>query len=210
MSKEEKTERSRSWLITAPADGEFAYSREEITDALETYDAYAGQLEEGETGYRHWQILLENREPVRFSTLRRKLPHSHLEPRRGSVAQALAYVTKDDSRVEDEPRLEKGTIRAPEQGRRTDLEGIRERILSSELSLNQLLLELPHAASHVQMCRALIDARDSQRWGNTTRDVHVSVLYGATGTGKTRAIYQDRAFSEVYRVTHYGPGSFDG
>ena len=68
--------------------------REEIEEALEQY-SYIGQLEEGEGGsYRHWQLLIDgNTSPIRFSTLKNKLPTAHLEPRRGPIQQAIDYLS---------------------------------------------------------------------------------------------------------------------
>ena len=61
-------------------------SRKEIEEALAQY-SYLGQLEEGEEdGYRPWQLLIDgNTSPIRFSTLKNKLPTGHLEPRRGPM-----------------------------------------------------------------------------------------------------------------------------
>ncbi|WP_445293067.1 hypothetical protein [Corynebacterium sp. KPL2825] len=49
----------------------------------------------GKSGYLHWQIYLSHDQPIRFSTLKNKLPTAHLEPRRGTAREAVAYVTKE-------------------------------------------------------------------------------------------------------------------
>lgn len=99
-----KTTQSRSWMATVSAE---KMSRKEIEEALAQY-SYLGQLEEGEEdGYRPWQLLIDgNTSPIRFSTLKNKLPTGHLEPRRGPIQQAIEYVTKETTRVTGEPRLE--------------------------------------------------------------------------------------------------------
>lgn len=66
-----------------------------------------GQLEAGsETGRWHWQLYLETTESMRISTvvniLKRifgKSTSVRVEVRRGSQQQAIAYVTKEESRI---------------------------------------------------------------------------------------------------------------
>ena len=56
-----------------------------------------GQLEKGEAGTPHYQLML-NTGQVRFSAVKKAFPRAHIEPARN--AQALgAYVTKEDTRV---------------------------------------------------------------------------------------------------------------
>lgn len=59
----------------------------------------AGQGEEGEGGYRHWQLVAYFATKVTLSGAKRSFPTtSHLEPTRSSAARA--YVWKEETRVE--------------------------------------------------------------------------------------------------------------
>ena len=61
------------------------------------------------------------------------------------------------------------------------------------------------------MTADLVAARDRARLGEGTRNVQVRVIFGDTGTGKTRAAIEGlRRLGSVCRVTHWGPGAFDG
>lgn len=194
----EKTKQSRSWLLTVPAKD---YDREYVEEALSNY-AYMGQLEEGKSGYRHWQILIENPHAIRFTTLKNLIPKAHIEPRAGSLRQAAEYVTKEDSRVEGEPPLENGRIVITnEQGRRKDVEVIREAILEENKSVDQVLLDFPEAARMQAYVRELVSARDRRNARGIMRDVEVIYLYGEPGTGKTHWVYAN--FPDLYRVTDY-------
>lgn len=210
MSKED---RSRRWMLTVPAEGEKGVSRDELEQALEAYDSHLGQMERGEGGtdYVHWQVLLVHSEPIRFSTLKRKLPTAHLETAR-DLAKCVAYVQKADTRVEDEPPLIKGLIEVgPGQGHRSDLDALRARILDGQETVDELLLDDSGAWRHGRMTSDLVAARDRARLGSGTRDVQVRVAYGDTGTGKTSAALAGlQALGSVCRVTHWGPGAFDG
>lgn len=205
------TDRARRWMLTVPAEGEKGVSRDKLEAALEPYAAYLGQMEQGEGGYLHWQLLVVHDQPIRFSTLKRKLPTAHLETAR-ELVKCVAYVQKADTRVEDEPPLVKGLIEVgPGQGHRSDLDDLRARILDGRETVDDLLMSNATAWRHGRMTADLVAARDRARLGSGTRKVHVRVIFGDTGTGKTRAAIDGLSrLGTVYRVTHWGPGAFDG
>jgi len=61
-----------------------------------------GQLELGhETGIHHWQIYMELKTPFGLSSWKEFLmcDWAHIEKRNGTQAQAIAYVCKEDTRV---------------------------------------------------------------------------------------------------------------
>lgn len=195
-----KTAQSRSWMATVSAE---KMHREEIEEALKAY-SYIGQLEEGsEDGYRHWQLLIDGgKSPIRFSTLKNKLPTAHLEPRRGPMQQAVEYVTKETTRVTGEPRLEHGTIRhSDEKGRRKDVELVREAILEEGLSADEVFLQVPESNRMTAMVEKLVAARDRSRH-TKPRQLEVIWLYGPPGTGKT-SLAVEMGGTNYYRVTDY-------
>lgn len=178
-------------------------SRKEIEEALASY-TYLGQLEEGsEDGYRHWQLLIDGgNSPIRFSTLKNKLPTAHLEPRRGPIQQAIDYVTKETTRVAEEPRLEHGTIRlSDEKGRRKDVEVVREAVLEKGLSADEVFLQVPESNRMTTMVEKLVAARDRSRH-TKPRQMEVIWLYGPPGTGKT-SLAIEMGGTSYYRVTDY-------
>lgn len=203
--------RSRDWIITIPAEGEKGIGRIDLASKLDSYTAYIGQMEQGESGYIHWQLLLSNENAIRFSTLKRLLPTAHLEPRKGSVRQAVAYVTKESTRVSGEKPLVKGEINFREdRGKRNDLAELREEILSSNISLASLLVSNPNAWKYERQCRALIEARNETKFATELRHIQVKVFYGKTGTGKTHRALEASHLEDIYRATAYGSGTFDG
>lgn len=199
---------ARGWMLTLPEEH---YPRERVEELLakDSY-SYVGQLEEGgKTAYRHWQIFLQTKSPTRFSTLKNLLAKAHIEQRRGTIAQAVAYVTKEDSRVPDEPPLEWGEIRGLSQGKRSDLDELRELALASDMSYDELLSEVPAASRHHQMTKELLGVRARREYGRALRDVQVTWVWGAPGIGKTRAVYDWFDPTDFYRVTDYSH-PFDG
>lgn len=178
-------------------------TRKEIEEALASYN-YLGQLEEGsEDGYRHWQLLIDGgQSPIRFSTLKRRLPTAHIEPRRGLIQQAIEYVTKEETRVLEEPRLEHGTIKhSDEKGRRKDVEIVREAVLEKGLSADEVFLQVPESNRMTAMVEKLVAARDRSRH-TKPRQLEVIWLYGPPGTGKT-SLAVEMGGTSYYRVTDY-------
>lgn len=195
----EQPRQCRGWLITIKAAD---HSEAEIVAKLNSYDAYVGQLERGErTGYLHWQIYLHNNSPVRFTTLKRLFPTAHLEARRGTVAQAVAYVTKEDTRAGDQIR--KGEIdTTSHQGERVDIAFYASLIRDHGYTADQVIWEHPQAA---HMAKGLDRFENAMHRNQQTRerDVEVYFLTGKPGVGKTHYVMHAYPAAEVYRVTDY-------
>ncbi len=190
-------EQARSWMVTLPAE---TYDHQNVVSGLERY-TYIGQLERGDGGYQHWQIYLENGTPIRFDTLRKKFPKGHFEPRRGTRSQAHDYVTKANTSTG--VRISNGVIDLKsDPGRRTDVESVRDDVLVKGYSLDRLLLENKSAARMSRYAAELVAARDRQLLSAKERDVTVSYLWGDSGVGKTRMLF-DRYRDEMYRVSDY-------
>lgn len=187
-------------MVTQPAEGGHGLTVDELCERLSPY-AWAGQIELAESGYRHYQVLIHNTEPVRFSTLKNRLPKAHLEPRRGTLREALAYVTKEDTRIESLPG--NGAITASDgPGSRIDLTVMRQAILDGATP-NEVLLHDPQAFRYGRHLRELHEAAQAARWRTETRDVKARYLWGATGVGKTHSILNEHGSENVYRVTNY-------
>lgn len=142
------------------------------------------QLEEGLNGTRHIQGYIEFNQALRFSTVKRLIsPRIHLERRRGTRDQARAYCMKAETRIEGP--FEFGTWVSGGQGRRTDLHELREEIIKGTSEAN---LWDSYFGTMVRNYRAIDRYRNIKSVPrNTPAMVHV--LYGPTGTGKSKWCY---------------------
>lgn len=191
-------------MLTLPVE---YYDRQAVEDGLGSY-VFTGQLEEGgDTGYRHWQIYIENDNPIKFETLRSKFPKGHFEVRKGTRAQCWNYVHKLETAVVDEPRV--GSMAEPPSDkagdRSADLERLRSRILLDGDTARDLVLEEPAAAGRVSYLKELEHADKARRaQSGGFRQLHVEYLYGDPGVGKTRSIYDKHGFDgQVFSVSSY-------
>lgn len=195
---------SRGWIITIP---EHDHTREEIIESLGVYTSLVGQLEQGhQTGYRHWQLYIEHKTPISFQTLKNKLPRAHIEPRRGSKAQAYAYCMKEDSRIDDQDPIILGEIDLTDHsGRRSDLSQIRDRILQGGTSEEIMMDSSTSAWRYPHLVDRLVHARDTtlHDQGNI-RKIQVEYYFGDPGVGKTQWAWNNtHHFTDTYRVTEY-------
>lgn len=157
------------------------------------------QLEEcPETLRPHLQGYVEFSKEIRFNTIKKKiLPEgTHFEAREGTQAQAIAYCSKLESRLE--PPVELGEKK--EQGKRNDVIAFRDDIIQGASNL-QLLEDYPDFIMRhprfLDFCRKAIQPK---------RDwiTKVIVLYGPSGCGKTRYVYEKHTIDEVDKVVAKG------
>lgn len=119
----------------------------------------------------------------RLCTVKKIHATAHWEIRMGTHEQAVAYCTKNETRING-PWIY-GT--PPEQGKRNDLALIGSLVKNKKTDI-EILEEVGFGASkfqkNINFIRFTYSERDSDR---QVQGVRVLVLYGATGTGKTYA-----------------------
>lgn len=199
MSNEKpKYEKSRSWVFTLSAKH---VSEDELIEKLNGY-TWIGQLERGEGGFEHYQGYIDNETPIRFKTLRNKLPEIHLEPRMGTPLQAYEYVTKEKTRI---GKVLGNMEKPPEEkkrGRGQILESLHERIRNGE-KVDDIIQTSPEAIPHIKNLREVEQSliRTAAR-KKKFRDVTVNYLYGETGVGKTHYVYEKYG-DDLHTITDY-------
>nr|WP_011018367.1 replication protein RepA [Bifidobacterium pseudocatenulatum]AAM00235.1 putative replication protein RepA [Bifidobacterium pseudocatenulatum] len=203
------------WLLTIRRELPDGSERtvDDVVNALQgIFDAAIGQPEKGEGGYRHYQIFAQGKRQ-RFSTLKKKLTaaglgDAHVEPRKGSVSEAVGYCSKEKTRDGDGfqfGQIDRHEKEDSHQGERSDLARLKARAEAGE-TVSQILLsedgEL--AARYLGWLRATCDAAQAAKYRTKVRDdLEVNFLYGETGVGKTSHVYESEGIGTVYTVTDY-------
>ncbi len=164
---------------------------------------FSFQLEVGEEGTPHFQGYLELKKATVFNTVKAYIGNGvHLEQRKGTRDQARAYTQKDETRS-DGP-WEGGEWRPSAMGRRNDVAAAMSTLAESR-DLRKTALEHPN--EWLKFHRGL------ESWYSITQPerpiapIEVILLYGKTGTGKTRM-----AFEKWPRLHRKAPDTrwFDG
>ena len=157
------------------------------------------QLEKGESGTPHFQgYFITTGLGVRLAGARKIMKsagyeNAHLEVKKGTVEQAVAYCKKDEGRL-DGP-FEHGELPKTKPGERNDLNKLRDEVkakrkwtdIADDDDLNPILGKYH---KYARWLRQEYELETQPKW----RDVKVEVLWGPTGCGKTRKALEDGAF----------------
>lgn len=161
------------------------------------------QKEIGENGTPHFQGYCELIRRTRFSKVKAKFPTAHIEPRKGTQAEAIAYCTKTDTRV-DGP-FEFGERAVCEPGKRNDIAEFRDAIRSGK-RLRELDDDYCEILARHNRYRATVLSYANKPSGFTP--VTVELYWGAPGTGKTRKAFDENP--DIYIVPISDTLWFDG
>ncbi len=142
------------------------------------------QEEVGEAGTHHFQGYCEFKTRTVLNTIKAMLggPTVHIEARRGTQAQAIAYCKKEDSRV-DGP-YEHGTPKVTAPGKRNDLVAFKDDVMAGKRKRDLIDDHLTVLAKYPKLYDTLNSKRPERE-----ETVEVTLLIGPTGLGKTRHVY---------------------
>ncbi len=154
------------------------------------------QEEISDSGLYHFQGYCEFKDQMRMSTAKGLLGGVtvHLERRRGSQQQAIAYCKKSDTRVAHTDPYEYGEPRS--QGKRMDLEGFKGAVMGGAKMRELLDDHWGVIARYPKFYQTLTLMNRPRR----TRDLFVTLLYGETGTGKTRWVEETHGQTDDFYV----------
>ncbi len=163
-----------------------------ITDNdIFTYAIY--QLEEcPDTKRQHIQMYAELASQQSIKQVKERFNDKtiHIESRKGTQQQAIAYCSKTDTRLE--PTITIGTPK--QQGKRTDIIKIKEAVKAG-IRLTEIIddMEEPNFQS-IRVAQILKTVYSNPR--DSDNPPEVIWLYGKTGTGKTRWVYE--FYKDIY------------
>lgn len=134
---------------------------------------------------RHYQGYVEFSSRKRLETVRSQFPHGiHFEPRRGTQDQAIAYASKEESRVSGPFRLGEPSQAHKGQGTRTDLHAAIATLKEGGLKR----VRQDHPDAWVKFHRGLQSLANLDL-PERANPPEVHLLFGPPGCGKTRAFY---------------------
>lgn len=141
--------------------------------------------EVGESGTPHLQGYINLENPRSLASLKKSMKRAHIEVAKGSPLQASQYCKKDGNFIE------KGNL--PAQGKRTDLEEIREMV-----DAGSGMREMVDKAKSYQSIRS---AELILKYKEKKRDWKPEVVWvcGASGTGKTRWAYDNYPHEDIHK-----------
>lgn len=154
----------------------------------------------------HIQAYIEFTLGKRFETVKKLLPTAHIERRRGSKSQARDYCKKDETQFSK--WIEYGEF--VEVGERSDLNDIVE--LAKNGATDYEIMQL-YPTQYLRYYQAILRVRQTSienQYKGVFRTLDVTYLYGEPGVGKSRYVMEKYGYENVYRLTNYRHGCFDG
>lgn len=157
------------------------------------------QLEKGEQGTEHYQGYIEFTKKMSFKAIKEVIGEAHIEDRKGTRDQAIAYCSKEDTRIDGPWIYGDMKLGKPgNQGKRTDLEDACDVIINSGRNiakgLTNVAVEQP--VVFVKYHKGLTALATRINMGDRVEKPRVEWIWGATGCGKT--LYATRKSETFY------------
>lgn len=157
---------SCDWCFTLSRDSEY-----ELIGIQEGARYFIIGLEEGESGYQHYQGFVQYPKKMRLNALKRKAPTAHFEAREGTVQQAVDYCKKDGLWYDHGKMMT--------QGQRTDI----EEFIEDAKTQDRCHMYINHPSCMVRYSRAYNDIKSSFAQAAQAAEIHW--IFGPSGCGKT-------------------------
>ena len=207
---------SRKWVLTINNPQDCGLNHDMITEILSRFcpDYFCLADEIAITGTFHTHVFIYSGSPIRFSTVKNRFPTAHIEKAYGSAKDNRDYIRKEGKWAESNKSetsvegsfIEWGII--PNESEEKDpkmhklLQNVKEGFTTTEI-----IDETPSFAFKSRDIDTLRQTYLAERFTKENREIEVCYLYGATGTGKTRSIYEKHQAEEICRITDYGKNS---
>lgn len=209
----EANTQSRKWLLVINHPAEAGLDHTTIAKTLHlfkpTYFCMADEI--ATTGTPHTHVFFYAPSPARFSTVKKRFPTAHIEKAFGSSSENRDYIRKEGNWAETEKAEtavlgsfeEWGELPTEQAEKNPAMSNLLESIASGMTNL-EIIQENPSFAFRTKEMDNLRQLIRAEKFTTQNRELTVTYLYGASGTGKTRSIYASHEASEICRITNYG------
>ena len=213
---------SRKWSLVINNPQECDLDHSTIAEILRKFSpAYFCMADEiATTGTYHTHIFLYSPSPIRFSTVKNRFPTAHIDKTYGSAKENRDYIRKEGKWAETDKAetkvpdtfLEWGDMPAEKEEKAPQMYKLIQEVREG-ISTANIIEGSPNLAFRVRDIDTLRQTLLSDRYASENRKIEVWYIFGASGTGKTRGIYERHDAKDICRITNYRNGrgiSFDG
>lgn len=213
---------SRKWSLVINNPQECGLDHSAIVEILRKFSpAYFCMADEiATTRTYHTHIFLYSPSPIRFSTVKNRFPTAHIDKTYGSAKENRDYIRKEGKWAETDKAetnlpdtfLEWGDMPAEKEEKAPQMYKLIQEVREG-ISTANIIEGSPNLAFRVRDIDILRQTLLSDRYASENRKVEVWYIFGASGTGKTRGIYERYDAKDICRITNYRNGrgiSFDG
>ena len=209
----ENNTQSRKWalVINNPLEAglDHAAIREILRRFAPSYFCMADEV--ATTGTYHTHIFLLAPSPIRFSTIKNHFPTAHIEKAYGSAKANRAYILKEGHWADTDKAEtsvsgtfeEWGDLPAEKEEEAPEMFKLIQDLRAGK-SVMEIIEDNPKLAFRIREIETLRQAILEEKYSAENRALEVTYLYGASGTGKTRGIFEKHDRKSVCRITDYG------
>ena len=198
--------RARNYCFTVNSEPKRFYNHWKTCDlpTLVQYIVYQKEVAP-KTGHLHIQGYVQLTKPLSKKQVQVLLrSNAHLEAAKGTAAHNKAYCTKSDTRLDGTDPVERGAPK--EQGRRTDLEALAQRVVTEGRVSQEMIKD--HPAVYVRNYRGLQALAQKIAPPAGRGCPKVIYMVGSPGCGKSRLAHL--MFPGAYSCTDQKEAWFDG
>lgn len=214
--------KSRKWALVINNPHDAGLNQSAIMEILQkfapTYFCMADEI--ATTGTYHTHIFLYAVSAIRFSTIKNRFPTAHIEKAYGSARDNRAYIRKEGKWADTDKAetsvpgtfQEWGDLPAEKEEKAPQMFRLVQNIRAG-LSTTEIIDDNPAMAFRVRDIDLLRQTLTAEKYAVENRPLEVSYLYGSSGAGKTRGIYERHDPRSICRMTNYRAArgiSFDG
>ena len=208
----EKVMQSRKYtmVINNPLEAGFDHDTiiEKLHKCAPRYFCLADEI--ATTGTPHTHIFLYARSPIRFPTVKHRFPTAHIEKSYGSARDNREYILKGGKWADTDKAetivpgsfYEWGEVPAEKEEQSPEKYQLIQYIRDG-MSDSEIIEEFPNLVFHNRDFSVIRQTFLAEKYAVENRPLEVSYIYGASGTGKTRSIYQKHDPKSICRITNY-------
>ncbi len=203
---------SRKWQLTINNPQDHGMTHDVIIDRAQKFnpDYFCMADEIGACGTYHTHVYLYSTSPMRFGTLKRRFPTAHIEKAIGTSQENRDYLRKEGKWAETdkaETRVE-GTFKEfgklpDEASEKSPRNAALIQYVKDGLSNQEILALDPSFVFRLNDIDRLRQDIRFSKYMHVNRFIKVNYLYGDSGTGKTRSIFEKHPPEEICRITNY-------
>ena len=209
----ENNTQARKWalVINNPLEAglDHAAIREILRRFAPSYFCMADEV--ATTGTYHTHIFLLAPSPIRFSTIKNRFPTAHIEKAYGSAKANRAYILKEGQWADTDKAEtsvsgtfeEWGDLPAEKEEEAPEMFKLIQDLRAGK-SVMEIIEDNPKLAFRIREIETLRQAILEEKYSAENRVLEVTYLYGASGTGKTRGIFETYDRKSICRITDYG------
>lgn len=209
----ENNTQSRKWALVINNPLEAGLDHAAIREILYRFSpAYFCMADEiATTGTYHTHIFLFFPSPMRFSTVKNRFSTAHIEKAYGSAKANRAYILKEGHWADTDKAEtsvsgtfeEWGDLPAEKEEEAPEMFKLIQDLLAGK-SVMEIIEDNPKLAFRIREIETLRQAILEEKYSAENRALEVTYLYGASGTGKTRGIFEKHDRKSICRITDYG------